>query len=472
MRPYQHDLRRGKTNPSVSPTQRLAKTGMSSRTCTRWRRARRGAALTIVGAAACIAGGHVTPGPAPAPLLGRWMFEFEIMGGLFRTPVELRADTAGTLRASSLGPPLVQFTAAHATNDDLHLEGTSRYGAIHVGGKLVADSFDGRWRIKILRGRVTAHRARSAPSTAAERLAAFDALRDTLARRYYDPTMGGVNWDSLASAYRLRVAATRSDAAWLELARDLISHLHSSHLDVSAITLEEALPSRGGGARTDESKIITWRALNDSVGYLRIAQFDEGRAAVARLDTAFDALKTYPSLVVDVRRNPGGTLAVAMRLGDYLLPTLTPVGTFRTRRAPPAPAVYDGYDVSEFVRLLRDAGAVTIKSGGRAPRRWPPNRVALLIDHGCGSTTEAFAAVLQELKLATLVGERTAGAMLSSIEVSLPNGWILRFPEADFFTPAGRRVEGNGVSPDIPASKHWYHDGQLAAAVMAVSGKR
>jgi len=263
-----------------------------------------------------------------------------------------------------------------------------------------------------------------------------------------------------------------SDGEWLGLTRELLSSLHSSHLDVSAITLEDALPNRGGGGGTDESKIITWRALNDSVGYLRIAQFDEGRAAIARLDTGLAELAHFQSLVVDVRQNPGGTLAVAMRLGDYLLPSRTPVGTFATRRVPPAPAEYDGYDVNEFVQLLRRAGAVTIVSGGRAPRHWPPHRVALLIDRGCGSTTEALAAVLQELKLATLVGERTAGAMLSSAEVALPAGWILRLPESDFRTPSGHRVEGRGVSPDIRASKHWYHDGQLAAAVAAVSPAR
>ena len=448
-------------SPSASPTSRQTPGARS------WCRV--GGIAAVVAGIAC---SHVSLGPAPTPLLGRWMFSFEIMGGLFRTPVELSADSAGNLRASSLGPSLMQLTAAHASNDELRLEGTSRYGTVHVAGTLATDSFDGRWRIKILRGRVTAHRVRTSPSTSAERLAAFDALRDTLALRFYDATMSGVHWDSLASAYRTRVAGARSDGEWLGLTRELLSSLRSSHLDISAITLEDALPNRGGGGGTDESKIITWRALNDSVGYLRIAQFDEGRAAIARLDTGLAELAHFQSLVVDVRQNPGGTLAVAMRLGDYLLPSRTPVGTFATRRAPPAPAEYDGYDVNEFVQLLRRVGAVTIVSGGRAPRHWPPHRVALLIDRGCGSTTEALAAVLQELKLATLVGERTAGAMLSSAEVALPAGWILRLPESDFRTPSGHRVEGRGVSPDIRASKHWYHDGQLAAAVAAVSPAR
>ncbi len=90
--------------------------------------------------------------------------------------------------------------------------------------------------------------------------------------------------------------------------------------------------------------------------------------------------------------------------------------------------------------------------------------VALLIDGGCGSTTEAFAAVIQELHRAVLVGRKTAGAMLSSTEVQLSSDWVVRIPEADFHTPAGKRVEGVGVSPDIAASRHWYRDSQLSVA--------
>nr|PZN90078.1 MAG: hypothetical protein DIU52_09795 [bacterium] len=50
---------------------------------------------------------------------------------------------------------------------------------------------------------------------------------------------------------------------------------------------------------------------------------------------------------------------------------------------------------------------------------------------------------------ATLVGERTAGAMLSSEEIPLGDGWTLLLPTADFYTPDGKRIEGRGVEPVI-----------------------
>jgi len=416
-------------------------------------------ALAIV-VAAC---GHLALTSAIAPVPSRWLFTFEIMGGRFRTPVELVENSAGRLRANALGPPLVTFKTVSIVGERLTLEGSSRFGGVRVSGRIASDSFDGRWRIKLLSGSVTATRLRIPVASPAERLATFDALHDTLVRRYYDAAFGGVNWDSLTHVYRVSAVGARNDGEWLAIVRRMLSRLHSSHLDVAAITLADALPTRGGGASTDESQFIKWRRIDAQVGYLRIAQFDEGPAALDRLDSAFAALVGLPGLVVDVRGNPGGTLGVAMRLGDYLLPPRTPVGTFTTQ-TPSVVVDYSGYKVDEFLQLLRTRGAVRIMSGGRAARPYR-GRVALLIDGHSGSTTEAFAGVLGELHLATLVGERTAGAMLSAAEVALPLGWVLRFPEADFRTPGGQRLEGHGVLPDVVVKRHWYRDNQLDRAV-------
>jgi Peptidase family S41/Tricorn protease C1 domain len=424
----------------------------------------------VIAAAVSFACGNTRPSPLTPEVLGRWLFTFHIMGGLFRTPVELIADSHGLLRANSLGPPLVHFSRASILARQLRLDGSSRYGAVHVSGRLSSNSFDGQWRIRILRGPVTAARMPMPLSSSAGRMAAFDALHDSLAARYYDPTFGGVNWDSLTKARRRRVGLARSDGEWLAGTRQMLAQLRSSHLDVSAIRLAEAFPTRGGGASTDESKFIQWRRIESDVGYLRIAQFDEGPAAIARLDSAFAALGDLPGLVVDVRGNPGGTLGVAMRLGDHLLPARTPVGTFTTQHRS-TPIDYSGYEVDEFLKLLRQNGAVRLVSGGRVSRPYR-GRLALLIDEHCGSTTEAFAAVLGELHLATLVGRRTAGAMLSSTELELGGDWILRFPEADFRTPSGRRIEGQGVEPDVIAARHWYRDSQLQAAVTIVRHSR
>ena len=417
------------------------------------------------------------PSAAPQGVIGRWLLTFHIRGGLFRTPVELFADSSGVLRATVLGPALVRFDRASVENGVMRLEGPSRFGKAHVNGPMIGDSLEARWRIGLLRGDVTGRKLAVAASSSLERVAAYDSVWRTVSASYYDPSFGGVDWTAVRACYAPLAAAVHNDGELLAVVRQMLGELHSSHLDFSAIALADAFPTRGGGPDTDEARAIVWRGLTSRIGYVRIAQFDEGAAALARLDSAFLVLGPLPGLIVDVRGNPGGTLGVALRLGDHLLTQPAVVGYFATRGGLRAfgatnldelnPAVlprFRGYDVADFQSELRRAGAVTIESGGRVARPYA-GRVVLLIDERCGSTTEAFAAVLQELRRATLVGHRTAGAMLSSVEMPIVGGWVLRLPEADFRTPAGRRIEGTGVIPDIIASKHWYRDSQLHAAV-------
>ena len=102
----------------------------------------------------------------------------------------------------------------------------------------------------------------------------------------------------------------------------------------------------------------------------------------------------------------------------------------------------------DFMRALRKSGAVAVFSGGRA--KTFHGKIVVLINRQCASTAEAFAGVLKELQVATLIGpRRTAGAMLSSKDVDLSGGWKLTLPEADFRTPKGMRLEGIGVEPNI-----------------------
>jgi len=75
--------------------------------------------------------------------------------------------------------------------------------------------------------------------------------------------------------------------------------------------------------------------------------------------------------------------------------------------------------------------------------------VAILTDGGSASTSEIFAAGLQELGRAVVVGERTAGAALPSIIQKLPTGALFQYAIGDFKTPKGTLIEGRGVIPDV-----------------------
>lgn len=63
-----------------------------------------------------------------------------------------------------------------------------------------------------------------------------------------------------------------------------------------------------------------------------------------------------------------------------------------------------------------------------------------------------FAAAVQEAGRGAVIGDRTAGALLSSLQHPLPDGGRLTLSEADFVTAMGNRIERYGLQPDVVAS--------------------
>lgn len=132
-------------------------------------------------------------------------------------------------------------------------------------------------------------------------------------------------------------------------------------------------------------------------------------------------------LIFDIRGNPGGIGAMANGIAGYLVKAQSDIGVMKLRGAE-----------LKFIAFPQQ-GAFT-------------GPVAVVVDRNSASTSEIFAAGLQELGRAIVVGERSMGAALPSYIVSLPGGALLQFAAADFVTPKGFRIEGKGVTPDIPVA--------------------
>jgi carboxyl-terminal processing protease len=78
--------------------------------------------------------------------------------------------------------------------------------------------------------------------------------------------------------------------------------------------------------------------------------------------------------------------------------------------------------------------------------------LVLLIDPLSGSASELFAACLQEIGRAVVVGERSPGSVLEMDRKIFLNGAIFMYPVAQLATPDGIVLEGHGVVPDMEVS--------------------
>ena len=124
--------------------------------------------------------------------------------------------------------------------------------------------------------------------------------------------------------------------------------------------------------------------------------------------------------------------------------------------------------VPDLTRIGRNGEAAVWASSWRKP-------VVVLINGGSRSGKEVVARALQRHKRATLVGERTAGAVVAGKPFLLSDGSLL-FLAVEDVRVDGERLEGVGVTPDVPVSPDLQYaegrDPQLERALDLAAGGR
>lgn len=172
--------------------------------------------------------------------------------------------------------------------------------------------------------------------------------------------------------------------------------------------------------------------LPGNIGYLEVTGFNEGPGSDDAMVAVLKFLERTDAMIIDVRRNPGGSGEMSHLLFSHFLPAES-VPTLRvTSRATPEPTLY--HSVVEVP----------------GPRR-PDVPLYVLTSRRTGSAAEEFSFVLHNLGRATLVGERTAGAGHMVDFVDVPRDFVLGVSITRVADPrTGAEWEGVGVPVDRP----------------------
>jgi carboxyl-terminal processing protease len=163
----------------------------------------------------------------------------------------------------------------------------------------------------------------------------------------------------------------------------------------------------------------------ENVAYMSLSQF--GEKSTEELDQALMELhnKGMKSLVIDLRGNPGGLLNVCVDITNRFLPC--------------------GTIVSTKGRLASDNMVETASY----ERTWSTPLV-VLVDGDSASASEIFAAAVQDNRRGIVVGERSYGK--GTVQTHFPLSSVsgnLRLTTARFYSPNGKAMSGEGVTPDV-----------------------
>jgi len=163
----------------------------------------------------------------------------------------------------------------------------------------------------------------------------------------------------------------------------------------------------------------------EGVGYVRLARFSEDTDA--GLQKAIAQLKTAgaKSLVIDLRKNPGGLLEQAVDVAQEFVPKGSQV-------------------VSTRGRIANSTHRYTAQDT-KPETAWP---MAVLVDEGSASASEIVAGALQDLDRALVVGRTSFGK--GSVQVLYPlhgQAGAVKLTTARYYTPSGRSIH-RGVPSD------------------------
>jgi carboxyl-terminal processing protease len=188
------------------------------------------------------------------------------------------------------------------------------------------------------------------------------------------------------------------------------------------------------------------RLLPNNIGYIRFNAW-----AVPQMPKIRSAIREYAKadgIVFDIRGNPGGIAGLATGVMGLISDKQTSLGSMTSRTG-------------------------TLNLIGYPQTEPYLGKVAVLVDHGSGSTSEIFAAGLQDLGRAKIVGETSAGAILVSFIEKLPTGYLFQYAIMDYKSPKNVLIVGRGVKPDVTAAQTRAallagRDAQLEAAIDSI----
>jgi carboxyl-terminal processing protease len=150
----------------------------------------------------------------------------------------------------------------------------------------------------------------------------------------------------------------------------------------------------------------------------------------SEIDDAMSRAKKHKALILDLRGNGGGWVTTITRLSANLFDHDVKIGDAKSRK---------------------ETKAVVAKTRGEKAFK---GKLTILVDSGSASAAEILARTIQLEKRGTVIGDQTAGAVMTAIHYQEEIGldvvvfFGVSVTVADLIMPDGNSLEHRGVTPD------------------------
>jgi carboxyl-terminal processing protease len=180
---------------------------------------------------------------------------------------------------------------------------------------------------------------------------------------------------------------------------------------------------------------VTAALLPSGFGYIRFDEFQH--SVVGDFKVALEHFHAAPGLILDMRWNGGGDGATLQAVSELFFNKKTLFEVRQSRKQVSA-GERDGQHTEETKVYV-----------GKKSEKIYSGPVVILQSVYSASATEVFGAGMQDSGRATVVGGQSCGCVLGiTHDRVMKGGGVLEVSEILWFSPKGRKLEGEGVIPD------------------------
>lgn len=285
------------------------------------------------------------------------------------------------------------------------------------------------------------------PIDAAQRDQVVDKLAKELDENYVFPEVA----KKMGEAIRARLAAREYDkidtgqALAKQLTADLQAISKDKHLRVNCSTKPlpapparreepppEMVKKMQEGVRKRNAGFVKGERLPGNIGYLDLRGFMDHEAGAETVAAAMNFVANTEALILDLRKNGGGSPRMVQLVCSYFFPADKPVhlNSLYWRK---------GDRIEEFWTLKELPG-----------KRYLDRDIYVLTSRFTFSGAEECAYNLQTRKRATIVGETTGGGAHPGGGARLGDHFVVFIPMGRAINPVTKtNWEGTGVKPDV-----------------------
>lgn len=198
-----------------------------------------------------------------------------------------------------------------------------------------------------------------------------------------------------------------------------------------------------------ETPTVEYELLENEIAYITITEFDDITPAQFAEALAQMESDNAKGLILDLRGNPGGSLAAVVEMCEMILPEGMIVYT------------EDKYGQRDEYRCDGD-NELNIP-------------MVVLIDSGSASASEIMAGAIKDYGTGTLVGTTTYGKGVVQKIFTYEDGSAAKITVSKYYTPNGYNIHGVGIEPDVEVEfdadlyLEEERDNQLEEAIRIVS---